>query len=113
VWAAWNYYRPQQSALTSPVAITYYMNKLQRLPTETDFFVSLNQKEAIDPRAIRFEVAYTHPVYDRNSVASQSRIKALNGANHTHYCGAYLGYGFHEDGVAAALDAVRSLGGSL
>ena len=113
VWAAWNYYRPQDGVLTTPVAITYYMNKLQRLETPTDFFVSLNQREAVDPSKVRFEVAYTHPIYDGASIASQSFIKRWNGANHTHYCGAYMGYGFHEDGVLAALEAVRPLGANL
>jgi predicted NAD/FAD-binding protein len=68
---------------------------------------------AIDPAKVRFEVAYTHPIYDGAAIASQSFIKGWNGANHTHYCGAYMGYGFHEDGVLAALDAVRPLGAHL
>jgi predicted NAD/FAD-binding protein len=113
VWAAWNYYRPAGAAASAPVAITYYMNRLQRLETTTDYFVSLNQRAAIDPATIVFETTYTHPIYDTHSVASQAAIRQLNGVRHTHYCGAYLGYGFHEDGVVAALDAVRSLGGAL
>lgn len=113
VWAAWNYYRPRSNSLTKPVAITYYMNRLQRLDTETDFFVSLNQGESVAPETIQYQVSYTHPIYDRGSVASQAMIKRFNGTRHTHFCGAYLGYGFHEDGVVAALESIRSLGGAL
>jgi len=113
VWAAWNYYRPTTGSLAKPVAITYYMNKLQRLDTPTDFFVSLNQRESIAPESIKYEITYTHPIYDRGAVASQAMIRRFNGARHTHFCGAYMGYGFHEDGVVGALDAIRSLGGAL
>jgi predicted NAD/FAD-binding protein len=110
LWAAWNYRRRISSTSDSPVAITYYMNKLQRLNAERDYFVTLNAENEIDAGSILYETVYTHPIYTPESPRSQKAIKELNGARHTYFCGAYMRYGFHEDAVISALDVTKSFG---
>ncbi len=113
LWAAWNYRRRVNAQIDSPVAITYYMNKLQRLAAARDYFVTLNCHDAIDPASVLYEVLYTHPVYTPESVATQVRIRQANGARNTYFCGAYMGHGFHEDAVLSALDVTALFGLSL
>ena len=118
LWAAWNYRRSVNAhsinvLSDSPVAITYYMNKLQNLEAERDYFVTLNCSDQIDPQKVLYEVAYTHPVYTPESPESQRRLRALNGERNTYYCGAYMRYGFHEDGVLSALDVASAFGLTL
>jgi predicted NAD/FAD-binding protein len=103
-WAAWNYHvRPGGG----PVALTYNMNILQRLDAPMPFLVTLNHTDAIDPDRILRRVTYHHPLYTPESVAAQARHREIDGARATYYCGAWLRNGFHEDGVASALAAVR------
>jgi predicted NAD/FAD-binding protein len=113
LWAAWNYKRRINSRADSPVAITYYMNKLQRLRAARDYFVTLNCTDEIDPASVIYEVEYTHPIYTPASPISQERIRRLNGARHTYFCGAYMRYGFHEDAVHSALEVTKAFGMSL
>jgi predicted NAD/FAD-binding protein len=113
LWAAWNYRRTLTSRAESPVAITYYMNKLQNLVAQRDYFVTLNCTDSIDPQKVLYEVAYTHPIYTPDSPESQRRLRALNGEQNTYFCGAYMRYGFHEDGVMSALDVAAKFGLSL
>jgi predicted NAD/FAD-binding protein len=113
LWAAWNYRRRMNARADSPVAITYYMNKLQRLKARRDYFVTLNALEDIDPRSVLYEVEYTHPIYTPQSPVSQKAIGDLNGTRNTYFCGAYMRYGFHEDGVISALEVTRRMGMSL
>ena len=113
LWAAWNYRRRITSNRNSPVAITYYMNKLQRLNAERDYFVTLNCSSMIDSRKVLYEVDYTHPIYTPDSPLSQSAVRKLNGERNTYFCGAYMYHGFHEDAVRSALDVVSSFGLSL
>lgn len=113
LWAAWNYRRRAGSRADSPVAITYYMNKLQRLQAARDYFVTLNCNDSIDPSSIIYEVEYTHPIYTPKSPESQKAIKNLNGTRNTFFCGAYMRYGFHEDGVISALNVTQQMGLSL
>ena len=110
LWAAWNYRRRRDSRADSPVAITYYMNKLQRLKARRHYFVTLNGHEAIDSRSVLYEVEYTHPVYTPQSPVSQKAIGELNGTRNTYFCGAYMRYGFHEDCVISALNVTRQMG---
>jgi predicted NAD/FAD-binding protein len=103
-WAAWNYHvRPDGG----PVALTYNMNILQRLQAPQTFCVTLNRSEAIDPSRVLRRIVYHHPLYTPAAVAAQARQRELNGARRTYYCGAYWRFGFHEDGVVSALDALR------
>ena len=111
VWASWNYRIP--GIKMDRVALTYYMNRLQNLSTRRQFCVTLNMAGAVDPRKRIAEMTYHHPIYDPDSLAARKRRSAINGVNRTWYCGAYWGYGFHEDGVNSALEIGRHFGLTL
>ena len=105
---AWNYHLFAQPRPLSTV--TYYMNHLQGLDAPEDFCVSLNMGEAIDASRIIASFSYTHPVFTSAGVAAQARWSEISGRDRrTRYCGAYWGWGFHEDGVVSALRAVEGL----
>ena len=107
--AAWNFHLLREPKPLSTV--TYYMNHLQRLRADRDFCVTLNRTEAIDPAKIIATIPYSHPVYTPAGVAAQSEHARISGlAGRTHYCGAYWGWGFHEDGVLSALRACEPFG---
>ncbi len=111
-WASWNYHLlDEPSGPAGPVSVTYHMNRLQSLRADREFCVTLNRTEAIDPAAIIRTIAYAHPVYTREGHAAQRRHAQVSGHNRTHYCGAYWGWGFHEDGVESAFRAVEALRG--
>jgi predicted NAD/FAD-binding protein len=110
--AAWNFHLLREPKPLSTV--TYYMNHLQRLDADRDFCVTLNRTEAIDPAKIIRTISYSHPVFTPAGVAAQSRHGAIGGIeSRTHYCGAYWGWGFHEDGVVSALRACEPFGVKL
>lgn len=107
--SAWNFHLLREPKPLSTV--TYYMNHLQRLHAEDDFCVTLNRTEAIDPAKIIRAIPYEHPMYTLRGVAAQSEHASISGlAGRTHYCGAYWGWGFHEDGVLSALRACEPFG---
>ena len=110
-WASWNYHIPKREK--GRVALTYYMNRLQTLHAPEEFCVTLNMPEAIAPTKVIESIVYHHPVYDPNSLQSRRRQDELNGHNRTFYCGAYWGYGFHEDGVNSALAVCKHFGKGL
>lgn len=107
-WAAWNYERLSDNEKVAN--ITYNLTILQRLATETHFLVSLNAEDRIDPEKVIASFNYSHPVLDRPAVAAQGRWAEISGTNLIHYCGAYWGYGFHEDGIESGLRVCESLG---
>lgn len=107
-WASWNYHVP-----TTPSAlptVTYDMNRLQGLESGKPFLVSLNDTARIAPGEILGRWPYSHPTYSRDAIAAQARHAELNRAGRVHFCGAYWGYGFHEDGVQSALALAGHLG---
>lgn len=110
-WASWNYRLgggKQQLA-----AVTYDMNILQGIESDTTFCVSLNQTDAIDPNKILARYTYSHPQYSLAGVEAQGRWEELNGANNSWFCGAYWANGFHEDGVVSGLRVAAAFGESL
>ena len=107
-WASWNY--RLGSAGQNRAAVTYDMNILQGIQSETTFCVSLNQTAAIDPLKVLARYTYAHPQYSLQAVAAQARWQELMGDQHSYYCGAYWANGFHEDGVVSALRVARALG---
>ncbi len=109
-WASWNYHLG--AADSGRATVTYHMNRLQSLRAETEFCVTLNRTEAIDPAQVLASFQYAHPVYTRAGVAAQARYDQISGRNRTHYCGAYWGFGFHEDGVRSARRVASELGAS-
>ena len=107
-WASWNYHLDE--SVTGRCTVTYHMNRLQSLRADREFCVTLNRTAAIDPERIIRTIQYAHPVYTPAGVAAQSRHHEISGRNRTHYCGAYWGWGFHEDGAKSALRVVREIG---
>lgn len=110
-WASWNYHVPRQPVQRATV--TYHLNRLQNLQADEDFCVTLNRTDAIDPGKILRKITYRHPVYSHASFAAQKRWAEVSGVHRVHYCGAYWGYGFHEDGVNSALAVAQHFGVSL
>jgi predicted NAD/FAD-binding protein len=106
-WSSWNFHLADGPPRGSTV--TYWMNNLQRLRAEREYLVTLNRGEAIDPAKVLRRFEYDHPVYTAAGVAAQARHAEISGVRHTHYCGAYWGWGFHEDGVASALRACETI----
>jgi predicted NAD/FAD-binding protein len=104
-WAAWNYHLLDEER--DRVAVTYNMNILQRLKTSEPLLVTLNMSDAIDPNKIIKRLRYEHPIYTAQGVAAQARHAEIDGVNRTYFCGAYWGYGFHEDGVVSALEMLK------
>ena len=109
-WAAWNYARAASDQLESTrVCLHYLLNKLQPLPFSQAVVVSLNPTQAIDPEKIIQTIAYAHPVFDLAAIDAQHNMHLIQGQQHTWYAGAWLGYGFHEDGLKSGLSAAREL----
>jgi predicted NAD/FAD-binding protein len=104
-WASWNYHIPKED--TGRVAVTYDMNILQSIGAPEEFCVSLNLDKAIDPAKIHRKYVYHHPVYNPESLTARHSHHEINGLNRTYYAGAYWGYGFHEDGVASAVEVCK------
>jgi predicted NAD/FAD-binding protein len=104
-WAAWNYHVLPQAR--ERAALTYNMNILQGLNAPTPLLVTLNHNAAIDPARIIKRVSYHHPLYTHAGVAAQARQAEINGVLNTYFCGAYWRFGFHEDGVVSALNALE------
>ena len=109
-WAAWNYERAAAPGRErTRVCLHYLLNRLQPLPWQQPVLVSLNPVRAIAPDQVLGEYDYAHPVFDLAAMAAQSRMPALQGQQGRYYAGAWMGYGFHEDGLKAGLAAAARL----
>jgi predicted NAD/FAD-binding protein len=109
-WAAWNYERaPDTQRESAQVCLHYLLNLLQPLPFEQAVIVSLNPVAGIDEDAILGSFDYSHPVFDLAAIRAQKELPALQGQQHTYFCGAWTGYGFHEDGLKSGLHAAKEL----
>ncbi|MGH2987069.1 MAG: NAD(P)/FAD-dependent oxidoreductase [Solirubrobacterales bacterium] len=106
-WAGWNFHLGGAEA--GGTAVTYWMNNLQRLDAERDYFVTLNRSDRIDPGEVIETIEYSHPQITHTSVAAQRRWEQISGRDRVHYCGAYWRWGFHEDGCWSAIRACESL----
>ena len=111
LWASWNYVGADQTR--APCGVTYWMNRLQNLPTTQDYFLSLNPSADIDERTIAWRGDYEHPIFDTAALTAQRALWRLQGVNRTWFCGAHFGSGFHEDAVQAGLAVAEQLGGVL
>ena len=110
VWSSWNYLRGPGEDAAGPVTLTYWMNNLQELPTERHIFVSLNPVQPPRRDSVIAEISYEHPVFDSGAIAAQRRVGEIQGRDRLWFAGAYLGYGFHEDGLRSAVEVAASLG---
>jgi predicted NAD/FAD-binding protein len=109
-WAAWNYERsPSASQESAQVCLHYLLNQLQPLPVQQPVVVSLNPQSPIDPAKVVGEYHYAHPVFDLAAIRAQARVPAMQGQQNSFFAGAWMGYGFHEDGLKAGLQAARAL----
>jgi predicted NAD/FAD-binding protein len=113
-WASWNY-RIDAGAGSRPIPTTHYwMNSLQDVSQQENYFVSLNAHERIAPEKVLRRIEYEHPVFDLAAVAAQKELPALNRlspSQTTYYAGAWFRHGFHEDGFTSALDCARAITG--
>ena len=112
-WASWNYLKPSTGKDASAVVVTYHMNRLQRIFSHNNYFVTLNPELPIPSRHVIREITYTHPVFNFDSIATQPELPSLNGRQHTYFCGAYFGYGFHEDGLTSGIHVAEEFDISL
>ena len=103
-WAAWNYRINDTD--NKRVNVTYSMNILQNLNSKTQYFVTLNNNENIEPKSIISKFNYSHPIFNNETIKAQARHKEINFSPRTFYCGAYWRNGFHEDGVVSAKNAL-------
>lgn len=117
-WAAWNYQAAGPGAgegerAGAPVCVHYLLNKLQPLPWPQPVIVSLNPLRQIDRSRVMAEYRYAHPVFDLAALRAQGEVAALQGRRNTWFAGAWMGYGFHEDGLKAGLAAARGIRATL
>ena len=104
-WSSWNYFKSKKQ---KSVVLTYNMNILQNLKSKEVFNVTINDPGIINSNKILKTINYEHPLFTVDSVSAKKKIPSMNGSNHTYYCGAYCGNGFHEDGVNSALEVCKN-----
>jgi len=109
-WCSWNYVE-QENDDKARVSVSYWMNRLQNLKTERDYFVSLNPGVAPRPETVIRASDYEHPIFNASTWQAQQKLWSLQGVNRTWFCGAYFGAGFHEDAVQAGFAVAEQLGG--
>lgn len=107
-WSAWNYHADCETDAGRPVGVSYLINKLQPLPFARPVIVTLNPAHPPRPECLIDSYRYAHPVFDLGSIAAQARLPDLQGRHNTWYCGAWTGYGFHEDGLKAGIAVARA-----
>jgi predicted NAD/FAD-binding protein len=109
-WASWNF-MGNDAKINDKVSVTYWMNRLQKLATDADLFVTLNPLNKPAENTIHRSFQYDHPVFNRQAIRAQRMLWNLQGVRRTWFCGAYFGHGFHEDGLQAGLAVAEQLGG--
>ena len=108
LWSSWNV----QSSSRSPdrLTVTYWMNKLQALDCQKNYFVSLNPYDISCSKTIYREFSYSHPILDSQMLSAQQDLRLIQGKRNTWFCGSYFGYGFHEDALVSAIQVAEALG---
>ena len=107
-WSSW-VYTEDSGAKSDRIDLTYWINSLQPVPMDDPHFVTLNTNRTIREELIYDQTVLRHPVYDLAALAAQDTVRAINGTNGTWFCGAWMRHGFHEDGLASAVDVVRAM----
>jgi predicted NAD/FAD-binding protein len=110
VWSSWNAMATSNGDDRAVASVTYWMNRLQNLRTSVPVLVSLNPVRPPDPSQVYASFAYAHPQYDEAAIDAASGLARIQGSGGVWYAGAYLGYGFHEDGLQAGLNVAAALG---
>ena len=106
-WSSWNSILDKND--TKKNCITYWLNQLQNLKSEKNYFFTLNPFISIEESKIFKKVEFTHPFYDIKTINAQKYLSELQGVNNSYFCGSYFGYGFHEDGLNAGIDVSNKL----
>ena len=101
-WSSWNSISKNENT-----CVTYWLNKLQNLKSEINYFLTLNPVEAIDKNKIIKKIHFTHPYFNKDNVALQKDLNKLQGKKRTWFCGSYFGYGFHEDGLKSSKELFK------
>jgi uncharacterized protein len=109
-WAAWNYVAGSSGPEGRPVSVSYLLNRLQPLPFSRPVLVTLNPTHEPRPETVIRRFDYAHPVFDTDAISAQQCLPEVQGRNNTWYCGAWTGFGFHEDGLNSALAVVNAMG---
>ena len=108
--ASWNFHRPAtKPGASQGVTVTYDLTRLQRLPTDTHYLVTLGGERLVDPATVIDRMEYEHPLYTPESVAASRRLPEIN-TERIAFAGAYHGWGFHEDGCRSGVEAARAFG---
>ncbi|WP_340149179.1 FAD-dependent oxidoreductase [uncultured Sneathiella sp.] len=112
-WASWNYLGTTGSGeeTEDSLCVTYWMNRLQGLDAEQDYFVTLNPAVELQQGTVIRSFPYEHPLFDNAAIAAQKLLWNLQGQKNLWFCGSYFGYGFHEDGIQSGLAVAEALGG--
>lgn len=105
--ASWNCHLDDCAQTDAPLRMTYYLNRLQDVRSKTTYCVTLNDDGRIRPERVLARMVYAHPLYTVEGLDARRRLSALSGSRGTIYCGAYMGNGFHEDGVRSGMEAAR------
>ena len=108
-WSAWNYLAVPDRKQSQPVAVTYWLNKLQPMPFHTPVLLTLNPPIEPQARTVLREFEYWHPLQDAASESARAQIPVIQGLNRTYFCGAWMGSGFHEDGLVSGHAAADAL----
>ena len=110
-WSSWNFLSPEVAKdVNGASSVTYWMNRLQGIDIKTPVFVSLNPITEPNPSSVYTEFNYAHPIFNRESFGARDEIDQIQGEGGVWYAGAWLGYGFHEDGLTAGLRVAGALG---
>ncbi|MEM9344715.1 MAG: FAD-dependent oxidoreductase [Pseudomonadota bacterium] len=107
-WASW-VYASGRGETPGRIGLSYWMNSLQPIPQDDPMFVTLNATETVREDKIYDQTTFSHPVYTTEALAAQERLRAMNGTRRTWFCGAWMRNGFHEDGLASAMDVVEAM----
>jgi predicted NAD/FAD-binding protein len=106
-WSSWNSILDENNSHKS--CLTYWLNKLQNLNSRNNYFLTLNPILDIEEKKIIKIINFTHPFYDKKTTEAQKELHQLQGINNSSFCGSYFGYGFHEDGLKSAIEAIKNL----
>tara|TARA_B100000029_G_scaffold66280_1_gene59140 strand:- start:170 stop:1411 length:1242 start_codon:yes stop_codon:yes gene_type:complete len=107
LWSSWNSILDKND--TKKSCVTYWLNKLQNLKVEKNYFLTLNPFISIEDSKIIKKVEFTHPFYDMKTINAQKYLSDLQGVNNSYFCGSYFGYGFHEDGLNSGIQISNKL----
>ena len=118
-WSAWNYYSTARTKEAhhdknqGPVAVTYWLNRLQNLPFHNNVFLTLNPPTAPATGTVLKKIEYAHPLLDDSAYKAQKSLALVQGQDRVYFCGAWAGYGFHEDGLKAGMKVAQLLGANI